>query len=97
LTQTIWRGVRARVLARRGDREEGEALAREAVALVESTDLLSQRGDAMLALAEVLRACERHEEAGRVIRAGLAMYELKGNEAAAAHSRSLLAEPKQGG
>ena len=97
LTQAIWRAVQARALARRGACEEAEALIREALALIEPTDLLSQRGDAMLALAEVLRACERHDEAERAIRDGLAMYELKGNQTAAERSRSLLAEPPQGG
>ena len=97
LTQAIWRAVQARALARRGACEEAEALIREALALIEPTDLLSQHGDAMLALAEVLRACERHDEAERAIRDGLAMYELKGNQTAAARSRSLLAEPAQGG
>ena len=53
-TQAIWRGVRARVLARRGRWEEAEALAREAVALVAPTDALTDQGDALLALAEIL-------------------------------------------
>jgi len=88
MSQAIWRGVQARILAREGRGEEAEALARGAVALVEPTDLLSLRGDAMLDLADVLRICERLEEADRATRAGLALYELKGNEAAAARARS---------
>ena len=43
VTQVMWRGVRARVLARRGARPEAEALAREAVALVEPTDSLTDQ------------------------------------------------------
>ncbi len=97
LTQTTWRGVRAKVLARRGECDEAERLARQAVALLEPTDLLSQRGDAMLGLAHVLRVCERLEEADRATRDGLAMYELKGNHAAAERSRSLPADPREGG
>ena len=58
VTQVIWRGVQAKILAREGRCEEAEALAREAVALVEPTDLLSHHGDAMLDLAEVLRTCD---------------------------------------
>jgi hypothetical protein len=88
LTQTIWRGVRARALARRGDCVEAERLAREAAALIEPTDLLSQCGDAMLALAEVLRICGRLDEADRAARNGLAQYDLKGNTTAAKRSRS---------
>ena len=42
------------------------------------TDLLWHQGDAMLALAEVLRRCERTDEAERAIRAGRALYDRKG-------------------
>jgi ATP/maltotriose-dependent transcriptional regulator MalT len=90
MTQVIWRGVQAKVLAHEGRGEEAEALAREAVALVEPTDLLSHHGDAMLDLAEVLRTREREEDSDRAARTGLAMYDLKGNVAAAARARSLL-------
>jgi ATP/maltotriose-dependent transcriptional regulator MalT len=96
MTQAIWRGVQAKVLAREGRGEEALALAREAVALVEPTDLLSHRGDAMLDLADVLLTCAHAEEADRATRTGLAMYELKGNAVAAARARSLLND-RQGG
>jgi DNA-binding SARP family transcriptional activator len=92
MTQAIWRGVQAKVLVREGRGEEAEALAREAVALVEPTDLLSHRGDAMLDLADVLLTCARAEEADRATRTGLAMYELKGNAVAAARALSLLGD-----
>jgi ATP/maltotriose-dependent transcriptional regulator MalT len=90
VTQVIWRGVKAKVLARQSRCEQAEALAREAVALVEPTDLLSEHGDAMLDLAEVLRTCSRTEESERAVRTGLSLYEQKGNAVAAARARSLL-------
>jgi len=96
VTQTIWRGVQAKVLAHDGLCVDAEGLARAAVALVEPTDLLSHRGDAMLDLAEVLRTCDRPEEAEQASRAGLALYELKGNAAAAARARSLLTDRSGG-
>jgi ATP/maltotriose-dependent transcriptional regulator MalT len=96
MTQSMWRGVLAKVLAREDRSEEAEALAREAVALVEPTDLLSHRGDAMLDLADVLRSCERKEEADRATRAGIAMYDLKGN-AAAVDRAWLLLDERPGG
>jgi DNA-binding SARP family transcriptional activator/class 3 adenylate cyclase len=89
-TQAIWRGVQAKIFAREGRREEANALALEAVALLDSTDLLSLRGDAMLDLAAVLRICGPAADADRATRNGLALYELKGNTAAAARARSLL-------
>jgi DNA-binding SARP family transcriptional activator len=90
MTQVIWRGVQAKVLAGDGRCDEAEALAREAVALSEPTDLLLHRGDAMLDLAEVLRTCELTEESDHAARTGLELYELKGNAAAAARARPLL-------
>ena len=73
-TQAIWRGVRAKVLARRGRHEEAEALAREAVALVEPTDLLTDQGDALLALAEVLELRGGRAEAAAAAGEALERY-----------------------
>ncbi|MEN3279789.1 MAG: hypothetical protein V7607_929 [Solirubrobacteraceae bacterium] len=90
VTHVIWRGVKAKVDADRGRCDGAEALAREAVALVEPTDLLSHHGDAMLDLAQVLRACGRASDSERAIRTGLSLYERKGNAAAASRARALL-------
>jgi hypothetical protein len=89
VTQVVWRGVHAKLLARDGRGEEAEALARGAVALIEPTDLLSHHGDAMVDLAEVLRMSNRLEESHDHTRSALALYEAKGNAAAAARTRSL--------
>jgi tetratricopeptide (TPR) repeat protein len=78
LTQVVWRGVLAKVLARAGSHDRAEALAREAVALAEPTDLLAHKADAMLDLGEVLRLCSRPAEAHDAIVAGLALHERKG-------------------
>lgn len=96
MTQVIWRSVQAKVLAREGRAEEAQALAQEAVDLLEPTDLLSHRGDAMLDLADVLRIGECTGDSDRATRAGLAMYELKGNTVAAARARALLDEQPGG-
>jgi ATP/maltotriose-dependent transcriptional regulator MalT len=90
VTQAIWRGVRAKAVALAGGHDEAEALARAAVALLAPTDLLSHHGDAMLDLAEVLRTCGRADEAEQVARDGLALYERKGNAAAAARALAQL-------
>ena len=97
LTQAIWRGVRAKILARDGPLRRGRARSHARRSrLVEPTDLLSLHGDAMLDLADVLRICEREEESEQAARAGLALYERKGNAAAAARARALLGD-RQGG
>jgi class 3 adenylate cyclase/tetratricopeptide (TPR) repeat protein len=92
VTQVIWRGVKGKVLAADGDGQRAEALAREAVALVEPTDLRSHHADAMLDLAEVLRACGRDAQSEQAIRTGLSLYENKGNAAGAARARALLGQ-----
>jgi class 3 adenylate cyclase/tetratricopeptide (TPR) repeat protein len=90
VTQVIWRGVRAKILARDGRCEQAAALANEAVQLVEPTDLLSHHGDAMLDLADVLRTCSRDDESRRAVRAAVSLYEQKGNLVGAARAQSLL-------
>jgi DNA-binding SARP family transcriptional activator len=78
-----WRAVRAKVLARQGDLEQAEALAREAVALAAETDFLVLRGDALMDLAEVLRAAGRETDAVPFVEQALELYEQKGNVVAA--------------
>jgi class 3 adenylate cyclase/tetratricopeptide (TPR) repeat protein len=90
VTQVIWRGVAAKILACEGRCGEAARLARAAVALVEPTDLLSHHGDAMLDLGEVLRACGRGDESQDAVRTALSRYEQKGNTPGAARARSLL-------
>ena len=53
--QVLWRGARAMLLARGGDVEAGEALAREAVDLALETDRVDTQTEALMDLAEVLR------------------------------------------
>jgi tetratricopeptide (TPR) repeat protein len=93
VTEVMWRGVQAMIFARDGRCDEAVALAREAVALIEPTDMLSQRGDAMLDLAEVLACCSRPQESERALHTAIALYEMKGNAVAAARARSQLAAP----
>jgi tetratricopeptide (TPR) repeat protein len=82
VTHVVWRGVRAKVLARRELHAEAEALAREGLALVERTDLLTHHGDALLDLATVLRLAGREPEAEAAQQAGCELHERKGNVSA---------------
>ena len=90
--QFSWRGVRAKVEARRGSHDKGEALAREGVALAERTDALNQHAKASLDLAEVMRLADRRDEAAAVVEGALSLYERKGNVPDAARARDLLTE-----
>jgi predicted ATPase/class 3 adenylate cyclase len=87
LSQVLWRGVRARVLAKRRQFEEADALAREAVLLAEATDFVNQRADALMDLSQVLEAFCRRDEADAAASEALRLYELKGNTVAAAATR----------
>jgi tetratricopeptide (TPR) repeat protein len=73
-----WREVRAKVLARRGQFELAEQLAREAVAMMEQTDSTGSQADARLALAEVLGLADRNDEAAEAAARAAELYERKG-------------------
>jgi DNA-binding SARP family transcriptional activator len=88
VTRALWRGVWAKIRAREGERDEAEALGREAVRLLEPTDLLTDRGNALLDLAEVLQLGGRAAEADAAARRSLELYERKGNLVSAARARS---------
>jgi class 3 adenylate cyclase/tetratricopeptide (TPR) repeat protein len=92
LTQVMWRGVRARVLARRGHFEEAERIARESVALAEKTDFVNHKGDALVDFAIVLRLAGRPEQGQAALAEALRLYEQKGNTVAVGKARAELAE-----
>ncbi len=96
-TQMLWRQVRAKVLARRGETSEAERLARQAVAIGEETDMLDAQGDAYADLAEVLLLAGQPDEAAAALEQALERYERKGNLVSAGHARARLAELRDGG
>jgi class 3 adenylate cyclase len=91
LSQITWRGVRSKALARRGELAQADLLAREAVALAEETDGLNMHGDALLDLAEVLRAANRPTEAVAAAERALSLYKRKGNLVSAASAKAAVA------
>lgn len=82
--------ARARVLARQGH-PDAEAVAREAVALADTTDFLDLRGDSRVALADVLHRAGHEDGAAEALAEALRLYELKGNVVSADRVRALLA------
>ena len=88
-SQVQWRATRSKARAQRGDLVAAEAFAREAVARADETDLPSLRGAARTSLAEVLLMAGRLEESTDVIDEAVALYEAKGNTAAAAAASRL--------
>ena len=82
--------MHAKLLARQGRGDEAERLAREAVDLAAKTDLLTHHGEAFLDLAEVLELDGHPAEAETAFRAGLVLFERKGDLVSAERTRMRL-------
>jgi predicted ATPase len=85
--QVAWRCTRAKILARRGDLEDAERLARDALGLIAETDALTMHAHALISLADVLAAADKLEEAAESAAEGIRLYEAKGNVVAAEKAR----------
>ena len=83
-------GVLARLQAREGDTAAAQELIDEAVAIVERTDFLFDRGTVQLDRAEVMELLGLDEEARAARERASAMFEEKGDLVSAARTRSLL-------
>jgi class 3 adenylate cyclase/ketosteroid isomerase-like protein/predicted ester cyclase len=90
-TTITWCGVRAEALARRGSVNEALAVARRAVALAEPTDALADKADADMALARVLFAAGRIDEARRTAWAAHDLYTAKDHAVGAREAGELAA------
>ena len=86
-SQIMWRAIRAKVLAREGELDSAERLAREAVAFAANGDFLLAHADAVRDLGEVLELAGRRRESAEAVDEAVRLYELKGNLAAAAAVR----------
>jgi class 3 adenylate cyclase/predicted ATPase len=90
LPEIMRRHARAKVATRRGELEEGERLAREAVALAEQTDMLNPHGDALIDLAEVLAVAGKDPRPQ--LEQALALYQRKGNIVLTERAQTRLAQ-----
>ena len=86
--QIAWRRVRAKLLARRNDYTGAEQIAREGVERAKRTDFIDARARAHEALADVLTAAGRPEEALAEIHQAEDLYEQKGNIVGATNARA---------
>ena len=91
-TQIKWRELRAAVLARKGQLDLAEPLAREAVERSSRSEHFDSRGAALLTLAEILRDRELPREAARFASDALRVYRDKGDLVSTERARLLLAE-----
>ncbi len=90
--EMLWRQVKAKLLARRGERAEAERLAREAVAISDKTERLNAQGDVYSDLAEVLLLAGKLDEAAAALEQAHDCYERKGNVVMAQRVRTRLEE-----
>jgi tetratricopeptide (TPR) repeat protein len=97
VTQVGWRVARAMVLARRGEIDEGEALARDALARAAASEYAESNAEAYLSLGEVLRLAGRPEEAREAFESAQAVLERKGWQLSADAARAKLAELQSSG
>jgi hypothetical protein len=81
------------VLLQESNARAAEDAAREALVLVEATDMLDLHGDVLLAVADVELAQGRHDLAAATVAEAVGLYERKGNVVSAARARELAPVP----
>ncbi|HSF61842.1 MAG TPA: adenylate/guanylate cyclase domain-containing protein [Gaiellaceae bacterium] len=91
-SQASIRAVRARVLARRGDFEPAESLAREAVAIADRTDDIDYRAWFRVDLAEVLSLAAKAGEARSALEEAVLLADQKEDLVLVERARTRLAE-----
>jgi tetratricopeptide (TPR) repeat protein len=91
LAQALWRNARARALAAEGSTVRAIGLAREAVDILDPTDLLMERAEARMDLSEMLRMAGRGQEAIETAMEALALYTKKGSTICVERSNATIA------
>jgi class 3 adenylate cyclase len=89
-SQALSRGVKAKVLARGGDVSESERLARESVALADTTDFPHLRWHTRMSLCEVRRLAGREQDTQQILDEAVRIAEHTGNLVEAQAARDLL-------
>jgi ATP/maltotriose-dependent transcriptional regulator MalT len=89
-SQALFRRLRARVLARRGEVDAGERLAREAVALAGGTDAPILQAHSLMDLAEVLIEGNDPNRAVELVRGARERFDRKGDVVSAGRARGTL-------
>jgi Flp pilus assembly protein TadD len=79
-SQMLWMGVRGKILALRGEFDEAEHLASQALAIAHRTDFVNMIGDAHMDLAFVLIHHGDTSGAQAAASEALRLYELKQND-----------------
>jgi class 3 adenylate cyclase/tetratricopeptide (TPR) repeat protein len=92
--QRLRRAARAHLLAGRGETKEAARLAREAVDIVAATDQINAHANALVDLADILRADGDEDGSAAALEQALELYEEKGNVLGAERVRAALASAR---
>lgn len=87
-SQNLWRRVRARALASRGEVGEAIELVERAYGLVAKTDAPLLKGNTLIDMAAVHETAENHERGVAAASDALALFEAKGDDVDAASTRA---------
>lgn len=90
LSQARWRIAMARVLAEGGELKNGIEVARQAVKLLEPSDVINWKADTLVQFARVLTVAGRRQEAVGALRQAIDLFEQKGNAVSAEQGHQLL-------
>jgi len=91
-TQAAWRAARAQILAARGEAEAAIAVGREGLALVENTDMTSDRTTSYVGLGATFATVGRRAEAREAFEEAAALLSEKGAVRGVAYLERLIAE-----
>ena len=86
-SQSVWRYVRAPIIARFGNLALAEQLGREGLELARRSEAPWLQADALTELASVVQMAGRSAEAGDLLRAAVELYTIKGNVVSAERAR----------
>ncbi|MDQ4145479.1 MAG: AAA family ATPase, partial [Actinomycetota bacterium] len=87
-----WVSTQAKIVARKGQLEEAEKLAREALSIFAEEGQVRDRADALVDLAEVLHLAGREDEVASLLAEAIRLYEIKGIVPSMERTRARLAE-----
>ncbi|MDP9492151.1 MAG: AAA family ATPase, partial [Actinomycetota bacterium] len=90
IAQFAWRTLRAKTLAQGGRPDEADTLVREALSIVERTDLLTHHGEVCVDAAHVAWLQDRHDQAAEQGKRALELFDAKDNTASADRARAVL-------
>jgi tetratricopeptide (TPR) repeat protein len=89
-SQSLWRAVRAPIIARAGDLEGAEILANRAVQLIRETEAPNLLADSLSQFATVLSISRKDAEARKAMEEAALLYSSKGNVVGAGRAGAFL-------